>query len=282
MGNQLFKLFHGLKIAHTYSEDLIIDTSWFTHKYLSSNKVNNRKYELYFFEPINSLHTFVSRNKELDLFRGQAERKLNPRIQKLLGCMTEQNEYLFTKPPKVIDGSFEKISDLPSFKIINDYIKFPEKESVWLKNEFSILGDGMVVAIHVRRTDYINLPEIYGVLTKKYYMNAISYFKEKYHSVSFWLFSDDTEGAQVFLKDIVNFDRIVNSPKDAPTGETLKLMSSFKGIIVANSTFSWWAAYIGHMNSRTLEVILPSKFSTLSNDNPSKYLKLPEWNILDA
>jgi hypothetical protein len=203
-------------------------------------------------------------------------------MQKLMGCMTEQNEYLFTKPPKLIDGSFEKISDLPGFKLIDEYIKFPKKESIWLENEFSVLGDGMVVAIHVRRTDYINLPEIYDVLTKEYYMNAVNYFRKKYHSVSFWLFSDDTEGAQVFLKDIVNFDRIVNSPKDVPPGETLKLMSSFKGIIVANSTFSWWAAYIGHMNGRTLEVVLPSRFSTLSNDNPSKYLKLPGWNILDA
>jgi hypothetical protein len=271
-----------LKIADTYGENLVIDLSWFEHNYMTSNKVNNRTYELSYFESINLVPTLVSQNKKFDLARGQTERRLAPRIQKLLGCMTEQNEYLFTKPPKLIDGSFEKISDLPSFNLISDYIKFPKKESVWLKNEFSILGDDMVVAIHVRRTDYINLPEIYDVLTKEYYMNAINYFRRKHHSVSFWLFSDDTEGAQVFLKDIVRFDRIVNSPKEVPVGENLKLMSSFKGIIIANSTFSWWAAYIGHMQGRTLEVILPSKFSTLSNDNPSKYLKLPEWNILDA
>jgi hypothetical protein len=203
-------------------------------------------------------------------------------MQKLMGCMTEQNEYLFTKPPKLIDGSFEKISDLPGFKLIDEYIKFPKKESIWLENEFSVLGDGMVVAIHVRRTDYINLPEIYDVLTKNYYANAVSYFEDKYHLVSFWLFSDDIEGAQVFLKDVVRFDRVVNSPKDVPTGEILKLMSSFKGIIVANSTFSWWAAYIGHVNGRTSDIVLPSRFSTLSNDNPSKYLKLPSWKMLEV
>jgi hypothetical protein len=249
---------------------------------MTSNKVNNRTYELSYFESINLVPTLIARNKKVDLLRGRTERRLTPQIQKLLGCMTEQNEHLFTKPPKSIDGSFESINNLPSFRVINEYINFPKKESIWLENEFSILGDGMIVAIHVRRTDYINLPEIYNVLTKEYYVNAINYFTKKYNLVSFWLFSDDTEGAQVFLKDIVSFDRIVNSPVDVPTGETLKLMSSFKGIIVANSTFSWWAAYIGYMNSRTLEVILPSKFSTLSNDNPSKYLKLPEWNLLDA
>ena len=203
-------------------------------------------------------------------------------MQKFLGCMTEDNEYIFTKPPKIIDGSFEKINDLPDYKIISEYIKFPEHQSIWLQNEFDNLENRMIVAIHVRRTDYINLPEIYDVLTKKYYINAVNYFQETYKSVSFWLFSDDIKGAQVFLKDVVRFDRIVNSPKDVPVGENLKLMSSFKGIIMANSTFSWWAAYIGYMSGRTLEVILPSKFSTLSNDNPFKYLKPPGWIMLDA
>lgn len=282
LGNQLFKFFHGLKTALKYNKNLSIDLSWYEHRYMNSNKVNSRTFELSFFDPISKIPTFISRSREFDLLRNRIERKLTPKSQKFLGCMTEQSEYLFTSPPKVIDGDYVNLASLPDFSIISKYIEFPKAESIWLMNEFSMLPDGMVVAVHVRRTDYINLPEIYDVLTKEYYMNAINYFRKKYHSASFWLFSDDTEGAQVFLNDIVNFDRIVSSPKDVPTGETLKLMSSFKGIIIANSTFSWWAAYIGHMNGRTLEVILPSRFSTLGNDNPSKYLKLPEWNILDA
>ena len=282
LGNQLFKFFHGLKVANIYNEHLIIDISWFKHGYMSSNKVNNRTYELSYFEPINSLPMFISQNKRFDLLRGKTERRLTPQIQKFLGCMTEENEYLFTRAPKLIDGSFEKISDLPDYKVINEFIKFPEKQSIWLQNEFNILESGMVVAIHVRRTDYNNLPEIYNVLTKNYYKNAVSYFREKYELVSFWLFSDDVVGAQIYLEDIVHFDRIVNSPKDIPVGENLKLMSSFKGIIVANSTFSWWAAYIGYMSGRTLDVILPSKFSTINNDNPFKYLKLPGWNMFEV
>ncbi len=282
LGNQLFKFFHGLKIAHVYNKDLIIDISWYENSYMTSNKVNERRFELNFFQPISKLPTFISRSRNYDLRRIQIERKMSPKIQVLLGCMTERSEYLFKSPPKVVDGDFAKISDLPDYTVVKKYIEFPQIESAWLRNEFSIIDAGMVVAIHVRRTDYINLPEIYDVVTKKYYKNAVNYFREKYNSVSFWLFSDDIQGAQVFLKDIVRFDRIVDSPKDVPVGENLKLMSSFKGIIIANSTFSWWAAYIGHMNGRTLEVILPSRFSTLGNDNPSKYLKLPEWNILDA
>jgi hypothetical protein len=100
---------------------------------MTSNKVSNRTYELSYFEPINLVPTLISRNKKFDLVRGQTERRLSPKMQKLMGCMTEQNEYLFTKPPKLIDGSFEKISDLPGFKLIEEYIKFPKKESIWLE-----------------------------------------------------------------------------------------------------------------------------------------------------
>ena len=120
------------------------------------------------------------------------------------------------------------------------------------------------------------------MLTTNYYRSAINYFNEKYTGVKFWLFSDDIEGAQVFLKDIVHFDRIVNAPTNVPLGENMQLMSNFKGIIIANSTFSWWAAYLGHMSGKTLDVVLPSRFSTLNSDNPDKYLKLNGWKMLEV
>lgn len=247
---------------------------------MTSDKVNNRTYELSYFAPINLFSTFEARNRKFDLIRGQTERRVTPLLQNLLGCMTEQSEHLFTKPPIMIDGSFEKISDLPDYEVISEYLKFPEKESAWLKNKLAILGSNMVVAIHVRRTDYLNLPEIYNVLTINYYRSAVNYFNEKYTGVKFWLFSDDIEGAQVFLSDIVHFDQIVNSPINVPLGENMQLMSNFKGIIIANSTFSWWAAYLGHMSGKTFDVVLPTRFSTLNNDNPAKYLKLNGWNML--
>jgi len=247
-----------------------------------SNKVKSRKYELSFFEPIDMIPTYISRNKNCDLFRGRIERRLAPKIQKSLGCMTEQSEYLFKNPPRTIDGNFDKLSHLPDFKTISRYIEFPKIESEWFKHEFANLNDHMSVAIHVRRTDYINLPEIYGVLTRNYYKNSINYFREKYDSVSFSLFSDDVSGAQRFLKDLITFDRIIYSPNSVHVGEHLRLMSNFKGIVTANSTFSWWAAYIGFNGGKTKDVILPSKFSTLDSDNPFKYLKLPGWHMFDV
>jgi hypothetical protein len=249
---------------------------------MTSNKVSSRRFELSYFEAIDSFPTYFSRSKKLDLFRGRVERRLNPQIQKLLGVMSEENESLFTSSPKIIDGNFEKISDLPNIEVVKKHLIFPQNESEWLRKQLSNLDSGMNIAVHVRRTDYINLPEIYDVVTQTYYRNAINHFKERYSDASFWLFSDDTTDAKFYLRDVINFDHIVSSPTQVSVGETLKLMSSFKGIITANSTFSWWAAYIGYSRGITQEVILPSKFSTLSNDNPAHNFKLPDWQILEV
>jgi hypothetical protein len=249
---------------------------------MTSNKVSNRRFELSYFDAIDSYPTYFSRSKKLDLFRGRIERRLNPQIQKSLGVMSEENEPLFTSSPKIIDGNFEKISDLPDIEVVKKHLIFPQKESEWLRKKLSNLDSGMNIAVHVRRTDYINLPEIYDVVTQTYYRNAINHFKERYSDASFWLFSDDTSGAKLYLRDEINFDHIVSSPTQVSVGEILKLMSSFKGIITANSTFSWWAAYIGYSRGITREVILPSKFSTLINDNPAHNFKLPDWQILEV
>jgi hypothetical protein len=282
LGNQLFKFFHGLKIADNFHKDLIIDISWYKHGYMTSSKVNNRTYELSYFELLNSFPIHYSKNKDLDLFRGKIERKMTPQIQKFLGVMTESNEHLFVSPPKYIDGSFERICDLPRIEVIRKNLIFPKNGSDWLKDKLSGLRSGIDVAVHVRRTDYINLPEIYNVLTTHYYKNAISFFNEKYNDVSFWLFSDDILGAQIYLKDVIRFNHVVEPPKNIPAGEILQLMSVFKGVITANSTFSWWAAYIGCLNGTTKEVILPNKFSNLTGDNPVQNLKMPGWHMLDV
>lgn len=113
------------------------------------------------------------------------------------------------------------------------------------------------ISVHVRRGDYVNTG--FDVLTQNYYAKAIDYMNSKLDNPWFYFFSDDPEYVQTEYKAIVNKTIILgntgnNSYKD------MFLMSRCKHNIIANSTFSYWAA---ELNSNTEKmVIAPKKFSS--------------------
>jgi hypothetical protein len=99
------------------------------------------------------------------------------------------------------------------------------------------------VAVHVRRGDYTKPDnvEFFGLLGADYYRRAREAIEASVVSPTYFLFSDDPAAAQAELKDW---------PDMVPVGgfsahEDLKLMALCNHFIIANSTFSWWAAWLG-------------------------------------
>jgi hypothetical protein len=101
------------------------------------------------------------------------------------------------------------------------------------------------VAIHVRRTDYLELKNIYTILDQQYYINACNLFVNKFPEAYFFLIGDDKE----FMKNLVKSLRIIGfncEIPELPTNDDIadfEFMRQCGGHIIANSTFSWWAAY---------------------------------------
>ena len=111
------------------------------------------------------------------------------------------------------------------------------------------------VAVHIRRGDYMTkeLYEIYGaVCDETYYRNAIRKVEETIDKPVYYVFSNDFEWSQKLLngKSVV----FVDWNRGTDSWQDMALMSKFKNIIIANSTFSWWAAWLGPNNK---EVICP-------------------------
>lgn len=120
------------------------------------------------------------------------------------------------------------------------------------------------VSLHVRRGDYINTKlrtnhndlSLGGVCTIEYYKNAIQYMKKKLKEPVFYIFSDDIDWCKnnLDLKDAIFVDW--------NTGESsyrdLQLMSQCKNNIIANSTFSWWGAWLNENESKI--VAAPDKW----------------------
>jgi hypothetical protein len=104
-------------------------------------------------------------------------------------------------------------------------------------------SDG-AVAIHVRWGDYLNLRHVYGTVPAAYYGRALALLTEATGDRPVWLFSDDPEGAAEYLRGTVDIARVVEPSAASTALENLLLLSSASGLACANSSFSWWAAYL--------------------------------------
>jgi hypothetical protein len=247
---------------------------------MKSNRVSSREFELDYFPEIKKIDKYVTSFPGIDKFRGKLERRLKPDIQRIVGLMTECNEEKFKGSPKFIDGSFERTIFLPNSEVLRRFLKFPNESSKWFEENLKYNLNQYVVAVHVRRTDYLNLAHIYDVVDKGYYLKAINAILESNQGVSLHLFSDDPNGAISWLGESIKFDKIISQPNKIPSGEVLRLMSTYDSIIAANSTFSWWAAYIGKLNKNVKKIFLPKKFSNLNNDNPENFLWIQDCQFI--
>ncbi len=112
------------------------------------------------------------------------------------------------------------------------------------------LTEETTVAIHVRRTDYLEEPR-YGFLGADYYARAISYMKRQLTNPLFVVFSDDMEWCRQEFKE-EGFLFVDETAWQADYLQ-LHLMSKCAHQIIANSSFSWWGAWL---NSRNDKIIL--------------------------
>lgn len=107
------------------------------------------------------------------------------------------------------------------------------------------------VAIHVRRGDYLYNPNCFsfhGVLDKDYYDNAMKIIEEQSDSVDYYVFSEDIDWCRENLSTDQNITFIDGSYNDYKDTGHLYLMTKCKKHIIANSSFSWWGAWLANSN----------------------------------
>jgi hypothetical protein len=112
------------------------------------------------------------------------------------------------------------------------------------------------VSLHVRRGDYLSIKsnsKLFAECSIQYYFGAINYILEKVSCCTFFIFSDDI----TWCKDKFKGDnfRYVESNMDCPEVD-LFLMSQCKHNIIANSSFSWWGAWL---NSNPDKIVIAPK-----------------------
>lgn len=167
------------------------------------------------------------------------------------------------------------------FKEIENILRKDFSFQIPLDNEnreiASRISASQAVAIHVRRGDYlsnIRTSKIMQVCNVEYYQKAIKYMLEFVENPEFYIFSDDIEWTQNYLKIPFPTYYVINNI-GSNSYKDMQLMSICKHQIIANSSFSWWAAWLNP--SKNKKIVAPiSWFRTSLNTNdliPEKWIR---------
>lgn len=115
---------------------------------------------------------------------------------------------------------------------------------------YSFLSNEYTVSLHVRRGDYVKLQDNHPLCTKEYYKNAVDLMPKDAKMV---IISDDINWCKENLHDISS--NILYS-ENKSSYEDMYLMTKCNANIIANSSFSWWGAWL----SNNKQVVAPSKW----------------------
>ena len=129
------------------------------------------------------------------------------------------------------------------------------------------------IALHIRRGDFLINSLNHNNLTIEYYKDALSCFDSDREVI---IFSDDPEWCK--SQDLFSDERFLVSESDSSYVD-LCLMSMCSDFIIANSTFSWWGAWLS--NNQSKSVIAPSKWFGVNNLHHNIKDLFPEqWKVL--
>lgn len=130
----------------------------------------------------------------------------------------------------------------------------PLHQSITFKSIQSKSEEESPLIVHVRRGDY-EYESDFGLIGTVYYSNSISYQMNSGNYKKIWLFSDDLQKAmEVIPKKYLDQLRLI--PSELSPSESLELMRYGQGYVIANSTFSWWAAFLSY--STGTKIIAPA------------------------
>jgi len=129
------------------------------------------------------------------------------------------------------------------------------------------------LSIHVRRGDYLKLPNHHPFLDKPYYLKALECLSPL-SPRKVMVFSDDLEWcrAQDWLKDLGDVAFV-----DEPVDKCLAAMQQCDAHIIANSTMSWWGAYLASLRNPDVQVIAPKTWFGRAIRHPTSDMYEAHW-----
>jgi hypothetical protein len=277
LGNQLFQYSAGRALSLNKKTNLKIDRTWFDLEF------DKQTYRTFGLDPFD-IQTEVALQEEIDFFLRPYSNNLLGRIQnKLKTFQPYYKQHVYLEPHFEFDPNFFKTSNdsylsgyWQSEKYFKDYSSIIRKEfqfKIPLLNK-NIYWQQLIltcssISLHVRRTDMVNNPNVvktHGSCSLDYYQSAATIITEGIEQPVFFIFSDDPEWCKANLHLDWPVHYIDNNHGDFAYID-MQLMSMCQHHITANSSFSWWGAWLNPSTSK--RVISPKKWFADSSKNTS-------------
>ena len=292
IGNQMFQYAYARYLSMHKNEIVNINTYSYTEdkqrEYEIGDFVLNS--ELIRYKSSNEMRTQYSKIKwiysllfHLGLLKGERRYNICARLSYALSSEVYKAYELASIPSKLyVYGRFQ------SYDLVRNMRDILRKEfslKTPLSDENRRLIEKMrsesSVCIHIRRGDYITSEEdarVLNICGENYYLNAIEKIRNLVDNPVFYVFSNDHNEIE-WIKDNYGWDdaqvRYVDANNSAAVEMTV--MSNCRHFIICNSTFGWWAQYLGDYSDK--KVVAPTVWNRVCDYGD---IYDPEWILLDA
>ena len=265
LGNQMFQYACARALSLRLDTDLVLDTSYF-----ADHPTYKFDYSLEVFQ-IHVIHP-----TKIPDFALVVESYINDRRMKFDREILTLPDNVFLYGYWQFEGYF---SDFER-EIRRDFtLKNPisDLSRAWANR---IQNDPMSVSLHIRRTDYINKTNqnIFHQLPIQYYERCIGFLRENFPEISLYIFSDDLNWCrQHFNFGVPTY--FVDGNDDSRSHEDMFLMSLCRHHVIANSSFSFWGAWL---DNRVGSLIFAPRKTFKTYDPINESSRLPaQWIIFD-
>jgi hypothetical protein len=283
LGNQLFQYAMGRALSIQSQEKLYVDISSYSWDSL-------RTYALSPF----SISAEIATKSEVE-----ALKQMKPSLKDRIFAKLKGKPIPYYRLPFLKEQSFAYDRNYTSFRKKNIYLEGYWQSERYFKairtylvselsvsdTKFSLQGQQyknhienelFSVSLHVRRGDYVSNTEttdFHGLCDVDYYQEAIRKIRKELPHSTFFIFSDDKDYVKEIFNRLPNVVFIEHIPFDF---EELLLMSYCKHNIIANSTFSWWGAWL-NTNMHKIVIAPDLWFADKEMNLPIRYLIPKNW-----
>ena len=287
LGNQMFQYAFAIALKQRFpEEEVLVDTSHFNHLFIKEAKGYSlhNGYEIDKVFPnaklmkaspwqMMKLTWYVPNYVLSRVARRILPKRKTEYIQARNDIFTFQEEALTRTGDCYYEGNWESSKFFIDCRaaVINAFAPGPANaENAHLISEMENTNS---VALHVRRGDYIKSQKWSGICTEEYYRKAIAEILSDGERHIFYVFSNDLPWCEEKILQLLTKHRVVmmTHNKGKQSCWDMFLMTHCKDLIIANSSFSWWGAFLNTRNGR---VVAPSKWL---NEEREVDIWLDDW-----